>query len=49
MFNRASSDVFSFGFIGYFSQLVMAHRQPSRLRPHQNGCAGSQLQERDVS
>lgn len=39
MFNRASSDVFPFVFIMYFLQLVMAHRQPRRPRPHQNGCA----------
>lgn len=39
MFNCASSDVFPFVFIMYFLQLVMAHRQPRRPRPHQNGCA----------
>lgn len=39
MFNRASSDVFPFVFRLYFLQLVMAHWQPPRPRPHQNGCA----------
>lgn len=30
---------FRWFFRTYFSQLVMAHRQPRRPRPHQNGCA----------